>query len=177
MPSKAQLAKRPHGTRLRYISGCRCVPCRAANSRYAVGRLAARKRGEHQDIVDAEPARRHLKKLQRLGVGYRAVADASGIANTVVAEIRRGKRKRCRSGTVRRLLEVTREAMADGALIDAGPTRRRVEQLLKEGFTKAHLARRFRLASPVLQFPLGDKITARNASKVERFCRAYLMED
>jgi hypothetical protein len=177
LPTRAELAERPHGTRLRYIGGCHCVPCRAANSRYETVRLAARKRGETQAIIDARPARRHMLRLSKKGVGYRAVAEAAGIARTVAADIRTGKKSRCRAGTVRKILAVTEDAVSDHALIDAGPTRARLEQLLLEGFTKAQLARRFGMATPALQFPLGPKITAKNASKVERFCRAYLMED
>jgi hypothetical protein len=118
-----------------------------------------------------------MRKLQRQGVGYRAIAAASDVARTVVMEIRSGKKRRCRAGTVRAILAVGLEQASDGALVDAGPTRRRIMELLREGFTKAQLARRFGLETGALQFPLGDRITARNAHKVERLCRALLMED
>jgi hypothetical protein len=77
---------------------------------------------------------------------------------------------------VRRILAVDASCALDGALVDAAPTRRKVAQLLEEGFTKRELARRFGLKSPALQFPLGDKITARNAAKVDRLWRALLMD-
>lgn len=50
----AELAEqRSHGDRLKYLAGCRCVPCRAANSRYEVARAAARKAGDWNGLVPA----------------------------------------------------------------------------------------------------------------------------
>ena len=46
-------AGKPHGTRIRYVGGCRCLPCRAANSRYESERQAARKLGDWNGLVDA----------------------------------------------------------------------------------------------------------------------------
>ena len=61
---KQRGAERPHGTRLRYISGCKCVPCRAANSRYETGRLRARREGDWNGYVDAATSREWLILLR-----------------------------------------------------------------------------------------------------------------
>lgn len=66
-----------HGTRAAYKGGCKCLLCRAANSRYNTAREAARKHGDTRDLVSAEPVVRHLRKLAARGVGYKSVAAAA----------------------------------------------------------------------------------------------------
>jgi len=75
---KAASARQPHGTRARYAGGCRCLPCRAANSRYECARFRARREGDSRGIVDAAKARQHIDELSALGVGRRTIAEASG---------------------------------------------------------------------------------------------------
>lgn len=167
LPTREELAERPHGTRLRYIGGCRCVPCRAANSRYECERLAARKRGEWNGVVDAEPARRHLVALARAGVGYRSVAEASGVARGVVAAVKTGKRTRVRAMTVQRILAVDSRARAGGVIVGAADTWRRVRALLAEGYSKARIAREIGQRGGGLQ--IGPRrVTLETATKVER---------
>ena len=134
-------ATNPHGTRLKYMGGCKCMLCRAANSRYETERAVARKNGDWNGIVDARAARRHILKLSKAGVGYKSVADAASVAHTVVAEIRAGRRLRIRQRTERSILAVTKTAYAGVALIDADPTWKKINTLLDEGFTKSELAR------------------------------------
>lgn len=170
LPTPEHLAARPHGTRLRYLSGCRCVPCRAANSRYETARAAARKAGEWNGCVDAAPARAHLLKLGRQGVGYKSVAAAASVAVSVVAKIRSGERRQVRSLTARRILAVTADARADASTVPAGPTWRRIHQLLEEGYTKGRLARELGATRPALQ--LGRRrVLASTAVRVERLHR------
>ena len=78
-PAKELASNRPHGDRLKYLGGCRCVPCRAANSRYETERAAARRRGEWNGLIDASPVRRHLIKLSRREIGRKTVADITGV--------------------------------------------------------------------------------------------------
>ena len=72
-------ATKPHGTRLKYMGGCKCMLCRAANSRFETERAVARKNGDWNGIVDARAARRHILKLSKAGVGYKSVADAASV--------------------------------------------------------------------------------------------------
>jgi hypothetical protein len=172
LPTPDQLRDRSHGTRLRYISSCRCVPCRAANSRYESHRRAARLRGEWEGLVDAAPVRAHLQRLSRHGVGYKSVAVACDVSRTVLAAVKNGRRRKVRAGTARKVLAVDAGAAAAKALIDGRPTWRLINELLSEGFTKQELARRLgsraKAQPPKLQIRR-DRITAATAARVRRF--------
>lgn len=56
-------ADRPHGDRLRYMAGCRCKECRAANTAYETQRALARKAGDWNGVVSAARARSHIAVL------------------------------------------------------------------------------------------------------------------
>jgi hypothetical protein len=106
-------------------------------------------------------------------VGYKSVAAAADVSQTVLADVLfRGKRF-VRADAQRRVLEIDRAAVADGALIPAGPTLGRLSRLRTEGFSKAALARRLGYRSPALQIR-GPRILARTAMKVERFYRRIM---
>lgn len=167
-------AAKEHGTRARYMAGCGCLPCRAANSRYETERAKARKTGDWNGMVDAAKARRRLLALSKKGVGYKTVADAAGVATSVVFKIRSGERKRIRARTERLLLAVTFEAAGDPTLVDAGPTWRRIEELKRDaGFSNAEIARRMGFKNGALQFGK-ERVTLRTAVAVEKFWRYYM---
>lgn len=160
-------ADKPHGVRLRYMAGCRCDACRAANTRYESERQRARKAGDWNGIVPADRAREHMLKLSRQGVGRRAIQDCTDIADTVLSDIRTGRKVRIRARTERLILGVTREQAADHALVSAGRSLRLIKLLLEEGYTEAYLAKRLGYANRYLQF--GDsQITVRNAARIKR---------
>lgn len=167
-PAAALGATKPHGTRIRYIAGCRCVPCRAANSRYESGRLRARRNGDWNGLVPAARAKKHLRALTRVGVGRRSVAEASDVGETVIAEIRSGAKKQIRARTERRILSVTKDAVAGAACIPADRTWVLINRMLREGFTRGALAQRIGRKTPALQ--IGKRrVLARTAMEVERF--------
>lgn len=159
---------RPHGDRLRYLGGCRCAACRRANTDYENARRAARLAGDWNGIVDAAPARAHLLKLARLGVGRRAVAAATDIAHTVLSDVRSGRKRRIRARTERKILAVTKACASDAALVPARRTWRLLEQLLEEGYTKQRIARELgsKAKVPALQVSR-DFVLARTAHRVE----------
>lgn len=165
-------ADRPHGTRLRYIAGCKCFQCRRANSDYERERQKARAAGDWNGLVDAERARKHLRKLSRLGVGRRMVRAASDVADTVLQDIRAGRKRRIRARTERRILAVTAACRGDAALVPAAETWHRIEWLLEEGFTKARIALELGAKRPALQLRK-DWVTARTAAKVEILYRRF----
>ena len=163
---------RPHGTRLRYLSGCKCFHCRRANSDYERERQAARAAGDWNGFVDAGPARAHLRKLARHGVGKRIVHAVSDVSLSVIDAVRAGRKTRIRARTERKILAVTSAARGDAALIPAGPTWERIGWLLDEGFTKGRIALELGRKTPALQIKK-HRVTVRTAAQVEALCRRY----
>jgi hypothetical protein len=160
-------ATKPHGTRLRYLAGCKCVPCRAANSRYSCARTEAIKRGEGNALVSAAPARRHLLKLNRRGIGRRLIADAARVPESTLTLIKRGARRQLRRQTAARILAVSTELRGDRTLLPAGPTWRLLDRLLAEGYTKKRLASLLGCKTPALQIKK-TFVTAKTARDVEK---------
>jgi hypothetical protein len=131
-----------HGTRSRYVSGCRCADCREANRLYYHVRVKAKIFGDWNGLVLALTVRRYLRTLSRKGVGYKTVAVACDVSATCLAEVLAGRKKWIRARTQRKVLQVTADAIADGALVSAKQTWKRINELLEEGFTERELARR-----------------------------------
>jgi len=163
---------RPHGTRLRYLAGCKCFHCRRANSDYERERQKAREAGDWNGVVDADRARAHLRKLARRGVGKRMVASVSDVALSVLQDVRSGRKRRIRARTERKILAVTTAARGDAVHVPAGPTWERIQWLLDEGFTKARIARELGAKRPALQVNR-HRVTVRTAAKVEALWRRY----
>lgn len=157
-----------HGTRAKYVCGCRCDACRTANRMYARKRAKTRIFHGGNPLVPAEPARLHLRRLSRDGVGRRAVERASGVPNSILLEIRTKRKAMIRRSTEKRILDIGLEALADHALVPADKTWKRINELIEEGFTKAELARRLGYARPALQIRK-DRITVETERKVGRF--------
>ncbi len=85
-----------HGTRARYVSGCKCLMCKAAASRYAVQRKLARSKGDTRELVDTGQLRDHLNRLHQGGMSHRAIAAAAGVSLPIVSGIRSGAKLRVR---------------------------------------------------------------------------------
>ena len=169
---RGRFAEEPHGTRRRYLGGCRCVPCRAANSRYSSERAAAQRAGDWRGFVPATLVLGHIRKLRKAGIGYRAIAAAAGLAKSTIAMILTGEREQIRKHHADRILAVDRTAVADCALVPAGRTWTLLNELLEAGYTKTFLAKQLgsRAKRPSLQIGTHG-ITALTASKVERLYR------
>lgn len=164
---KETCAGKPHGTRPRYISGCKCIPCRAANSRYQTQRAVAIKRGEWNGIVDARPARLPLKLLSRQGIGRDSVAAACDIRATTIDLIRKGLKRRVRARTLDRILAVDEAARAGGSLVSAQATKLLIDELVDDGYSRKQLAEWMGYETPALQFP-SPMITAQRAADFQR---------
>jgi hypothetical protein len=163
-------ASRPHGTRARYRAGCRCLPCRAANSRYEAQRQRLRRQGDWNGIVDAAPVRRHILWLSRNSVGRDAVSAAADVSVTVINQIRSGVRVHCRARTARRILALDLDARSGGSHVPARQSWSRLTKLLRRGYSKAQLARWLGYHRPTLEFNR-RRITARNAMRIDRLAR------
>lgn len=169
----AAAARRPHGTRARYVgAGCRCLLCRAANSRWVSYRERRKAAGDWNGIVPAIRTRAHLRRLSRLGVGRHAVAAASDVSDMILWLVWSGRRRQIRARTERKILAVDARARADGSLVPAGPTWRLLDRLIADGYTKTQIAAWLgsRAKTPALQLSR-TWIKAPNASRVVRLVR------
>lgn len=175
--SAAELgADRPHGTRLRYMSGCRCDLCRKANSNYENERQKARRAGDWNGVVSAKKAQAHLVALSAAGVGRRSVAAATDISEGILLDIRTGRKGRIRGRTERKILAVSVTVAADAALMDATASWKLIDELLKNGFSKGRIARELGRKTPSLQ--LGkDRVLVRTAHQVEVVYRRLMASD
>ncbi len=164
---RVDAAARPHGTRLRYMAKCRCMQCRAANSRYETERAAARRQGDWNGYVNAATAREWLRRLSGRGIGRDAVSAAADVSVTVINDVRSGKKLKIRARTERKILAVDEQCRSDHSLVSAATAWRQIDELLAGGFTKRWIARQLGRKSPALQ--LNKKtITAKNAADVAR---------
>ena len=94
------MSERQHGTRSRYVGGCRCDECRGAN---AADRRARRTR---TPLVPVEPVVAHLRALQAAGVGRRRIARAALVAESTLDRIARQPGTRMHPEVARRVLAV-----------------------------------------------------------------------
>lgn len=156
--------------------GAKCVQGGAWLRGAAVCRACIARATVWNGLVDAKRARAHLRRLSRQGVGYKTVADAAVVSPTIVAKILNGKKHSVRADTERRILDVTVDARADKALVDAGPTWKLIDRMLapEVGFSKAELAHRLGYARAALQLRR-DRITLRNAERVRKFYEAVML--
>jgi hypothetical protein len=125
--------------------------------------------------VWAAPVRAHLGKLSRAGVGYKSVAIAADVAFSIVQGVMSGRKKFVRRATADRIMAVTKDAMADHALVDAGPTWKRIHELLEIGMTKGAIARHLGCGRAALQIRRG-KVLARTALAVRRLHTRVMAE-
>lgn len=151
-PCLHKIATHVHGTYPCYVlDECRCEPCAAANRAYESDRTRQQAYGRWNGYVDAEPARQHLLRLKAAGMGPKRVAAVSGIAHGIISAILYGKylkpgvrrqpNRRIRPETEQRILAVELD-LADGARVDGGPTARRIQALVANGWSQSKLAAR-----------------------------------
>lgn len=86
-------AERQHGDRLKYMAGCHCNLCRAANTAYERQRKQAREAGDWNGLVSSAKARRHINNLSKAGVGRRSIAACSDVGDTIIFDIKAGNKK------------------------------------------------------------------------------------
>jgi hypothetical protein len=168
-PASELAADKPHGTRIKYRGGCKCMLCRAANSSYETERAALRRQGLSNGIVSAKRARTHILKLSDTGVGRRAIGKAAGVRATTIKGIRDGVKKRIRKDTERKILAVSFERAArPKTFVSAGPAWELIDILIEEhGYSKAQIAARLGYKTANLQLNK-KQITVANAVKVQR---------
>ncbi|MGW4128002.1 hypothetical protein [Amycolatopsis japonica] len=156
-----ELAARPHGTRAKYSAEkCRCVPCRDSNARYENLRVL-----HPTDLVDAEPARQHVRLLRERGIGLRRLAELTGTPRQMLQALMsgiphrgRGPTKRIRPDFAMRILAVD-PLVAEPAPALPVPVvgaRRRLQALVAIGWQLKELTRRSGLSRSTISAVLTD---------------------
>ncbi|MGH9249434.1 MAG: hypothetical protein ACRD0W_07970 [Acidimicrobiales bacterium] len=150
-PCRHKQARHVHGTYACYVlDRCRCGPCSRANTGYESDRTRAQAYGRWDGLVDAEPARAHVRELAAAGMGLKRVAAVSGVAHGVLWGLMYGKRRpddtrvpsqRIRPATAGRLL-AARLDLADGARVNPLGATRRIQALVALGWSQSQLATR-----------------------------------
>lgn len=171
----------PHGTRPRYRSGCKCLPCRSANADYArtlrypeSDELAS---AGQQGTVDATPARDYLAQLQRLGVGYRRAALLADLSPQAVLDIRSGRRARIRPETSAAILSV-RPSLAHGQVVSSQQTFKLLDSLRREGFARERIAGWLGFKGAQIRFTrIGGKVRVSSHLKVKALWEFLMSED
>ena len=132
--------------------------------------------GEWQSpYVDAEPVRAHLRKINAAGMPYMAISERLGLAqNSSLQHLMWGRGEWGPGQQVRR--ETAEMVLAywpslqdfpDAARIDATGTRRRVEALNAQGWSRRAIAERLDLVPAHFKKVLGrERVTARVARAV-----------
>lgn len=168
-----------HGTRTRYVRGCRCDDCRQANREYArrrdrhLRRVAYGIEERAERYVDATEARKHLEWLRSWGIGLRTVSQHTGIGRTALQQIVSGESRKVLATTADKVLGVLRDTRHGQVIVDASLTWRRIAWLQQRGWSKARIARELGYASPALQFD-PERITYRLEQRVEQLVRKVL---
>jgi hypothetical protein len=153
-----QTMTREHGTRAKYVvEKCRCQPCTIANRLYARERDRTERRVAYGIesppviFIDATETREHIQWLRQVGVGRRQIHATSRVARSTIQKIGSGQLLRIRPQTADRILAVGRHRAAGGTLVDAKPTWRLINDLLKHGCTRAQIARHINHNARALQ--------------------------
>lgn len=166
----------PHGSRARYVAGCRCEPCTNSNREYARLRGKLQRQGEWNGLVDSSPARTHLKWLSSHGIGLRSVSAAADVGKTVLVEISSGRHTKIRAMIAKKILSVDLGARADASLVPAAKTWKKIEKLLRYE-TKTELARELGSKALIPALQVGRKmVLASTAQKVSKLYRRLVAD-
>lgn len=143
-------ARHRHGTyEARKRDGCGCEPCLQAGRRYAKRQSHLGRTGR-SNLVDAQPARDHVRQLLKAGLTLGQIEQRSGVHRTGLRHLLgtgsggRPAAARVRRDTAARLLAVAAARMGKetNGLVDPAGTRRRLQALVATGWTQSAIARR-----------------------------------
>lgn len=179
-PCLCKEANHVHGTRVKYvIDRCHCKPCTEASRVAEKARRRDRAYGL-TSYVDALPATAHVRALMAAGMGWKRVAAAAGIDNSLVYPLLYGRadrnggapRTKARRRTVDALLAVpfpTLDDIAAGALVPAAGTTRRLRALHAVGWSVLAISERSKIEHQALNSAINgerERLTAGTARAV-----------
>lgn len=132
-------------SRGRYVQGCRCDACRAANRAYE---RKTRLFGFESGFVDAEPVRAHIERLLAHGYTKREICRISGVNRTTMRAItvkhnRTGKPvEKVNAEAARKIMAIDgRRRLRAAQLVDVRYIRQGLERCLQEGMSVAAVSR------------------------------------
>ncbi|WP_134740022.1 hypothetical protein [Nocardioides sp. 503] len=151
-PCLHKQANHQHGTYACYtLDACRCEPCCVAVSVYETERVRQHAYGRWNGLVDAEPARIHVRRLMAAGMGLKRICAVADLSSGVIWKLlygcprvdgtRRPPQKRLRPATADRILAVELD-LADGAKVATTDTARRLQALVALGWSMSKLGTR-----------------------------------
>ncbi|MGH3446021.1 MAG: hypothetical protein ACRDP4_00205 [Nocardioidaceae bacterium] len=142
-------AEHVHGTYSAYtLDRCRCRPCAAAKTAYETNRRRQQAYGRWNGLIDAAPAREHVRVLMAQGMGLKRIVAVSTVPQGQLWKLLDGKRRgdgtrvpsrRIRPETADRILAVELD-LADGARVDSTGATRRVRALVALGWSQSKIA-------------------------------------
>lgn len=137
---------------------CRCTPCIEHRAETDERRKKDRAYGRYDSgLVDATPVREHILALCEFGIGYKRIAQLSGVGITPVRSLIWGRQdpgprygelpKRVTREKAERILAVqmTFENLAGGAKVSATGTHRRIQALAARGWSLRKISARLNI--------------------------------
>lgn len=141
----ADCGRASHG---RFVAGCRCRACRDANNAYERQRVRDKAYGRPSYLVDAEPVRQRIRKLQSMGYTYDEIERLSGVGHTTIHGImvghwRTGKPvKRCKRATKDAIFGIRgQRRVTQGQKMDASEMVNDCRRWMDAGLSVAAIAR------------------------------------
>lgn len=130
--------KHKHGTKMRYLAGCRCWRCRRGNRDYERKLQRDRKLFGPNDLVSSARVLAHLRYLHTFGLGHKTVAKIAKVSKTSLSEIIWSGRQHVRRRSEARILAVqpSLDTLPRNVNVPAAETKERIEQLVKWGYPK-----------------------------------------
>lgn len=169
---------RQHGTRAGYAAGCLCDDCTAANTAAEAERQRLRAAGEATtDLVDAGPARGHLRLLEGQ-VGKRArptMQQITGLNKKTIDDVINGARARIHPEVNQALCGLTVDMLRAHIAanpsphdpLPAEPTLALVDDLVQRGWPKAWISREIGTGGRALQIgQTGSQVRRESAEAI-----------
>lgn len=160
--------------------GCGCASCKAANASRIARHRVLSAAGLTEKTVPADTAREHVNNIRAAGVAVHAIASRAGVGLSVVSHVSTGRRRRITPTTEAALLGVTVEKTPPpppGKHIDSTGTHRRLQALVREGWTLEYLSGRLNATRSYASSMLTRaKITVGLADKVDALYRELIAQ-
>lgn len=164
--------KKPCGRRAKYTAGCRCDLCKEANRRY-YHRNAIQRIQKGPILIDPQPAKLHLAKLRRRGLGLRWIAEQSGVSRSGLRRLIK-ENKSIKRQTAEKLLAFDGAKVKRGHRVSAAKSRQYVEQLIDNGFTKSQIKRMAKTQFPYFMH-VYKQISPLTAARISMLANRFLL--